>query len=267
MKKVIRNIARQLLTERLFSQLTSVTSRNYQHRFLKKNQLDIFTRKMVEKYGLNVLHGPFQGMLYPQRSLVSRHGTPKLLGSYERELHPVIMEAIANAEQYDNFIDIGCAEGYYAVGLAIATGKFVDAFDPEPRERGYCHEMAKLNRVEERILLHKWCDAEYLRGLDGTRSFILSDCEGYEDQLFVASSIAALKRCDLLIELHDVGGKDMHDELSTRFTATHEIQTISARTPHPGEYEELKSLGSDAAKAISEYRNPEQKWLYLKARL
>ena len=174
---------------------------------------------------------------------------------------------IAKSEQYDNFIDIGCAEGYYAVGLAIATGKVVDAFDPEPRERGFCLEMARLNRVEERVLLHKWCDAGYLRSLDGTRSFILSDCEGYELQLFVASSIPSLSRCDLLIELHDVEGEDMHWELSTRFSATHEIQTISARTSDPGEYDELAFLGSDGANAISEYRNPEQKWIYCKARL
>ena len=267
MKRVIRNIAQQLLPERLFSQLTSVTSRNYQHRFLKEHGLDIITEKVVMEYGLNVLHGPFQGMIYPQNSLISRHGIPKLLGSYEQELHPVLLDVIANSEQYDSFIDIGCAEGYYAVGLAMTTGRTVRAFDPEPRERAFCRDMASLNMVADKVVLHKWCDVDYLTSLAGKRCFVLSDCEGYEDQLFVANSIASLTRCDLLIELHDVDGKDMHAALSSRFTETHEMLTISARTPDPGEYSELEFLNGDAVKAISEYRNPEQKWLYLKARL
>jgi hypothetical protein len=42
---------------------------------------------------------------------------PKLLGCYEAELHGVI--ACALNTTYDTIIDIGCAEGYYAVGLAL----------------------------------------------------------------------------------------------------------------------------------------------------
>jgi hypothetical protein len=39
---------------------------------------------------------------------------PKIIGSYECELHPAIEEIIVN--NYAEVWDVGCAEGYYAVG-------------------------------------------------------------------------------------------------------------------------------------------------------
>jgi hypothetical protein len=45
------------------------------------------------------------------------HTSPKFLGTYERELHRVIERAIWRRPKY--VLNIGCAEGFYAVGLAI----------------------------------------------------------------------------------------------------------------------------------------------------
>ena len=62
-----------------------------------------------------VAAGPFAGMSYPVQA--SEGGrAPRLLGAYEASLHPVIETVIARA--YRQVLDIGCAEGYYAVGLA-----------------------------------------------------------------------------------------------------------------------------------------------------
>ena len=44
---------------------------------------------------------------------------PKLIGTYEDELN-LIWDKI-KAKKYDKFIDVGAAEGYYAIGL----GKFI----------------------------------------------------------------------------------------------------------------------------------------------
>ena len=40
---------------------------------------------------------------------------PKLLGSYEQELQPLLQRLAA--QNYSEIVDIGCAEGYYAIGL------------------------------------------------------------------------------------------------------------------------------------------------------
>lgn len=265
-KKAIKNLAGQILPDQLFTKIISIRSRNFQYNFLKKHGLIDITKKLIERYGVNVIHGPFAGMKYPRKSLISRHGTPKLLGSYEQELHPVIMKVIANAQQYEFFIDIGCAEGYYAVGLALKTGKKVYAFDTEPRELGFCFEMAKLNQVDTKVILQNWCDSEYLQGLNNKRCFIVSDCEGCEAKLFEDETIKCLKNCDLLIELHDINEIKMSELIGKRFKDSHDIKLISAESRKAEQYEELTFLGESASTALSEYRLSNQKWMYLEAK-
>ena len=63
-----------------------------------------------------VASGPFAGMRHGDIAVGSVL-TVKLLGTYEKELWPIIDQIIATA--YPLIIDIGAAEGYYAVGLAM----------------------------------------------------------------------------------------------------------------------------------------------------
>jgi len=86
-----------------------------------------------------------------------------LLGTYELELHSVIEEAIA--KRFERIIDIGCADGYYAVGLAMRTNATVYAFDCEPREREYCRQMALTNGVHQRVHVRSWCSGRELKSL------------------------------------------------------------------------------------------------------
>lgn len=267
MKKIIKILAKQILPQRFFTKIISIRSRNFQYQFLKKQGLLEITKTLVERYGLNVMHGPFQGMLYPCQSLLSRHGAPKLLGSYEKELHTVIMSVIAKAENYEHFVDIGCAEGYYAVGLALKTGKIVHAFDTDPRELEFCMEMAKLNKVETNVFPQNWCDSKYLRGLENKRCFIISDCEGYEAKLFESNIVKCLINCDLLIELHNMNGIVMSDLIIERFKNSHNIKLISSEFRKAEQFEELKILGENAAAAISEYRISNQKWAFIESRV
>ena len=62
------------------------------------------------------MQGPLAGMDFLPQSAEGCH-IAKLLGCYEQPLQPFIEEAIANA--YPTILNIGCAEGYYAVGMAF----------------------------------------------------------------------------------------------------------------------------------------------------
>ena len=64
---------------------------------------------------LTVKNGPMAGLKYPSFSSFGSSIFPKLVGTYENELAPIINKL--NATQYKLIIDIGCAEGYYAIGL------------------------------------------------------------------------------------------------------------------------------------------------------
>ncbi len=89
---------------------------------------------------------------------------PKLLGSYESELHATLEELLAH--EYTAVVDVGCAEGYYAVGLGLRLrNAAIYAFDTNPRARSACAEMAKLNGVDSRIHIGGMCDKNVLRSL------------------------------------------------------------------------------------------------------
>src|SRR5262245_4258495 len=75
-----------------------------------------------------VLSGPCQGMKYPAFTAIGSTLFPKLLGTYERELATVMNEICSRP--FTNVINIGCGEGYYAVGLALRVPTcHVYAFD------------------------------------------------------------------------------------------------------------------------------------------
>ena len=103
-------------------------------------------RAVLEELKWKIAAGPFAGMRYITRSCGSKLA-PKLIGCYERELHPAIEQIIAG--NYQRIIDIGCAEGYYAVGLAWKTNLPVVAFDTNPDAHTYVKELAELNKVTE----------------------------------------------------------------------------------------------------------------------
>jgi hypothetical protein len=60
-----------------------------------------------------VAAGPFAGMKLDYE-LFPKHTSPKFLGTYEQELHGGIERAIKLYPRYVS--NIGCAEGFYAIG-------------------------------------------------------------------------------------------------------------------------------------------------------
>jgi hypothetical protein len=100
-------------------------------RWLQRNGVINLSVIAAKRFNYEVQSGPFVGMKYTHEAVVTRHSTPALLGVYERQLHPFL----SRANLADIVIDIGSAEGYYAVGLARMTGKPVVTFDCNSSER------------------------------------------------------------------------------------------------------------------------------------
>jgi hypothetical protein len=262
MRTAIARLAKGMLPRRHWTYLQSVRSRNRQVRWLKENRVLEFAKQFSEAHGAAVLHGPFAGMRYPAESIFSRHSVPRLLGSYESELHPVIEAALAY--QYECIVDIGSAEGYYAVGFALKGLSPVVTFEADPRELELCQEMARVNNVQDRLTARSFCNPEALRALaTGKRCFVLSDCEGYESELFGDSTVGALGRSEVLIEIHG----DAYEPLRARFSKTHLVETFTASDRVAGEYAELACLGRDADLGICEYRPAGQRWLFARSRV
>ena len=129
---------------------------------------------------------------------------PKLLGIYERELNGWLEQACAL--NFPLIIDVGAAEGYYAIGMALRNPKArVIAFEAESKSRVALGEKARLNNVESRVEICGKCEPEDLkRALMGTqRPFLICDVEGYEAVLLNPAAVLPLRRAFILVELHE----------------------------------------------------------------
>ena len=133
--------------------------------------------------GLQVRGGPFAGLEYDPSAIGFAEAlVAKLLGAYERELHAAV-HAIQVDKGIDTIVNIGCAEGYYASGLARSMPwAHVHAYDLSPTMRRLARRMAARNGVLERVTIRSGCDLDDLRGLAGPSTVVVSDCEGCDSE-------------------------------------------------------------------------------------
>lgn len=220
-----------------------------------------------------VRNGYFKGMRYPGFQAAGSAIYPKFMGSYETELAPIISSLIKN--NYDTVIDVGCAEGYYAVGLAmLLPNAQVFAYDTEEYARKLCQQIANLNKVQDRVTIKGTLNANELKTFDFTnkKAFIISDCEGFEKQLFTKDNIDNLKNCDVLIETHDLFDLTISDYLIALFKETHNPPIIisslddnkKAQTYH---YPQADSLDINTKKILfAESRKSIMEWLFFSSK-
>ena len=247
-------------------QMQTVWQRRHVRRFEQRLGLPDLAREFTGRHGLKVQGGPFGGMEYLAQATGSAL-VPKLVGSYEQELHDVIGEIMRTP--YTTIIDVGCAEGYYAVGLARALpGATVMAFDTDGHAQRLCRLTAELNGVSARVHVAGRCDAATLATrLIGGRALVISDCEGYERDLLDLERAPGLRHADVLVELHDAVSAGLTSELLARFAATHDAQLIDSAARDGCAYERLNFLPIERRQlAVSEFRLTGQQWAFLRAR-
>jgi hypothetical protein len=214
--------------------------------------------------------GPFAGMKMLD---LSNRGdgdiSPKLLGTYEQELHPFIEQMSAN--RYDAIVDVGCAEGYFAVGLArLFKDTPVLAYDTDEETLEIVTRMARLNDCEDQIITGAFCDPAELKRVfeEYPRSLVIADCEGYEKTLFSDPATNwAGRKSDLIIECHDLWDDTITPTIKDALDATHDITTVLATGRNPNAYDFLAHLGDmQRFKAVWERRGARQNWLICTAR-
>jgi hypothetical protein len=218
--------------------------------------------------GRVVMHGPFRGMQYPQDEAAGSQLLPKLLGSYEIEISQLIEDACRNP--VSAIVDVGCAEGYYAVGFAMRRpGLPVFAFDVDPRARELCQQMAALNRVQDQVTIRERCTPEVLTSLAlGDHSLVIVDCEGYEGTLLTESVAERLRAHSILVELHDFVVPGVSRAVAARFRRTHRILPILSiddmlKAVVLG-YPQLSGLsGAERRRVLTERRPRVMQWLYM----
>lgn len=268
---LIRKVLKIKIVWRLFRPLAEIFADLYQNEKKERisNSYEEFKHKYLYLLSNGVRRGPFVGLKYPFLSAIYSAFFPKVLGYYEMELHPAI--DILKRKQFTSILDVGCAEGYYAVGFAkmFPNAKLV-AYDLDPLAREKTIEMALANDVPvgEKFEIKDFCSSEELLRLDPEKKhLIFSDCEGFEGQLFTMEVVSHLSLSDFVIEVHDFVSPGLCDELVAKFSTTHQIEIIKSihdlyryRFIEDQEIKKLKL--KDQIELLAEKRPTQMEWLF-----
>lgn len=215
---------------------------------------------------LTVMAGPFKGMHYVENSIGGAY-FPKLLGTYEKELEPVLKD-LGNTS-YERIVNVGAGEGYFTVGLGRMFSKAdIIAFEPNFMSCHLLQRMAEMNNVRNRLTIHcQLCDVQSLRRAlqPEKQSLVFMDVEGAELFLLDPDQIPELKKAAIVVEIHDNVAPDLGDRIKDRFKSSHTFTEIwqqdrsAADLPYKPAF-----LTDEYVKLLDEGRGMRMRWFYFK---
>jgi len=236
-------------------------------RLLSKWRSVLIQNTLLQQQGTVVRDGPLAGLDFLAQSAEGCH-ISKLLGCYEQPLLPHIDAAIG--ENYPLILNIGCAEGYYAVGMARRMAATqVLAFDLNPKAQQVCTELAAKNGVSDRVSVGALFKPEDFAAYAGQKVLVLCDIEGGERDLLDPVVAPALAGMDVIVESHECLIPGITKLLIDRFVATHDITVIedSGQRELPNAPPWFNNLAHlDQLLAVWEWRSGPTPWLVMRAK-
>jgi len=193
-------------------------------RLLSKWRSVLIQNTLLQQNGTVVMQGPLKGLDFLPQSAEGCH-IAKLLGCYEQPLQPFIENAVQ--KQYPIILNIGCAEGYYAVGMALRMPNTrVLAHDLNPKAQEICAELAQKNKVADRVAVGGLFTPADFAAYAGQKVLLMCDIEGAERELLDPQASPDLKGMDIIVESHECLITGVTQLLNDRFKATHDITLV-----------------------------------------
>lgn len=247
---------------RLLARAPSQQNLNAALRHLAKWRAHLVENTLVAKSGDRVLSGPFKDMSYGLRASEGARSA-RLLGCYEAGLAPVIEQIIATA--YPLVIDVGCAEGYYAVGLARRMPQTrVLARDASDKAQALCADLAAQNDVAAQIAIGGLMQHADFDICKAQPSVVICDIEGAEGDLLDPLRAPGLRHADILVEVHEGMQAGLTAVLQSRFAQSHNIQHIGRVTESAALPDWMETLSDmDRLLALWEWRSGPTPWLWM----
>ncbi len=211
-----------------------------------------------------VQSGPFEGMHLP-RETKWKHTrlAPLLIGCYEEELHEEILHQVERLKGLPNpkIANVGCAEGYYAVGMKrLLPNATLYAVDIDQESLAIARKAATDNGVEivTDAAVDTWMHSD----------LIIMDCEGNEIYYLDLTKYPYLANSHVIVETHIVKEPQFSGEvIRRRFGRTHNIFWICEGPRDPNKYHFLRGLNSDYRwMAMCEGRPNMMSWIVLTPR-
>lgn len=189
-----------------------------------------------------------------------------LLGTYEQELH----EPLAKVVQIppDSIINLGCASGLYASGLArLLRGCpviVVDLLESALQATNEAWSLNALLSTNELTTIHGELDFQQFERLLApfASPLVIADIEGSEKELFEPEMVPSLAKAIIICELHDTIAPGTSDLMARRFQDSHSIQLYRSGSRNPHQHELLSEFSEhDRWLAISEARDGDGVWM------
>lgn len=231
---------------------------------VEKKRIDL-SNKVSKIFNNTVQEGPFKGMIISEDQFWGPGDkASKILGLYEKEIQDLINQ-IQEKNNFPAFIDIGGADGFFAVG-SVKNNLFknCEVFEISKRGRQSIEESAIKNNVADLISIKSEANEKTLSSIENiNNSVILCDIEGGEYDLFSENLIKNMHPSNVIIEIHknpDISLKEFEDKFKNLFS----INKITQGPRSLKGFGELKNFNDNNRSLLtSEGRSYIQEWWHL----
>jgi hypothetical protein len=237
-----------------------------------ENFRDILALQLMNVTGGIVQYGPLAGFNLGTNTTWRRADNgPKLLGFYEQE----VCELLARlSRERDTLIDLGGADGYFAVGCLHANlYNECHCYEIVAESRANLAAVAEANSVRDRLQIYEAATSQFpaeltARGVDLSRSVVLIDIEGHEFTVLTEACLSDLSQSHVIVETHPFlagGGQANYDELVARAGKIFNVHAFQTGARDPSTRPILREHWTDTERWIlcSESRATLMTWLYL----
>ena len=256
----LRKIVNRLLKNTQY-RIEKATSQPTVYDAVQKHK-QLLADPILRTLNFTVQRGPFVGLrLHPDVAWSAGDTVSKVLGTYEQELHEPLLDAVA--KNPDCVVNIGCADGYYAVGVQrLLPDVPVFAFDIDPMAAFDLSKTQDLNGTYVRFDRHFdfFDPPPELEEFESV--FFVIDIEGSEREIISMPSEILIKS-SMLIEVHDLYEPGLTAKLVEFLSRTHDVQIIPEAGRNPHTFNELQNYGTiDKYIVLCEFRGSSMNWLY-----
>ncbi len=240
-------------------------------KLIRKYRLDV-SNAMAKQLNYTVKYGIFSDLKLSKNAFWGQADLgSKTLGLYEQEIQ-TLLQTIQKTRKRETLIDIGGADGYFAVG-ALISNLFSQcvAFEVSEEGRTALAKTALNNHVKDRLTILKEANAESFQelidsDLDLSDCVVLCDIEGMEFDLLNEGILHTLAKTEIIIEIHNwnTSVQEEVDKLHKRARKYFNIEVIKTRGRDLSQLEEVSLMSDlDRSMLVSEGRGIFGEWWYL----
>lgn len=233
-----------------------------------QSEREKLSSRVYKNYNGVVAFGLFKGLKINAKTAWSgnKDTGSKILGLYENQILDWLKD-----KKFDLFIDIGAADGYYALGLLISSKvERAITFEISNLDIEISKSLAIANGVYDKIEFRGEATQDEIALIlpQSQNGLIFMDIEGGEFELVSENLLKLSKDYSFCIELHEFFDIDLEEDFVKLCRKFHDVEIIYGfNRDFPKDQFLLRLSDNDRALLLSEGRPYGMKWLILSPRI